>query len=904
MIVYTMTCFLIFGRGDERSRKSLYGLQVLLIIAMDFTCFLSLCLKTGDIRYLFYYAVFQVAMILFMELYPMIYERINRLIVNNVCMLTGIGLVMLTRLDFDKAVKQFIIAFVSFAIGGCIPFIMKKINRIPNIPYVYGGFSFSLLLLVYFIGRLSNGSRLAVYIFGISFQASEFVKIIFVICLAGILYNGTEIRNLIIATAVSAAHVLILALSNDLGAALILFVTFVLMVFIASGNFFYLLVGLGTGAGVSVLAYHIFRHVRVRVLAFLDPFSVIDNEGYQITQSLFAIGSGSWFGLGLFNGTPETIPYVETDFIYSAIAQEFGIVVAICLILICLSCFIMFVNISFKLSDDFYRYIAVGLGFTYVFQVFLTVGGGTRFIPLTGVTLPLVSYGGSSVMATVFTFMIIEGMYTLRESGEITYKSKAKENRINSQSKIITGLVYLFIALFSALSVYLSVYVFTHKEEFVNNPYNPRQEALSKQSLRGPIYSRNMEILASSSEKDDVEVRNYPFHNIFAHVIGYSTNGRAGIEAMANYYLINSNQPMTERIAADLAGEKYLGDGVVTTLDIGLQTAAYEAMGSYNGAAIVSDPVTGEILALVSKPDFDPGEIRDIWDDLVKDENSSILLNRATNGLYPPGSTFKIVTLYEYIKEHPDDYNDYYYNCNGELKVGDGRIICYNHDTHGNVSLKKSLALSCNSSFGNIGLLLDRKQFSKTLKDFMFNEKMPVSYILPGSITVDDELNDLDMALTAFGQGKTLMTPMHLNMITAAIANNGMVKKPYLITEVLNSRLNSVKKFESEDYRRIMSEEEAKIMTDMLKAVVENGTAKKLKNTVYSVAGKTGSAEFSDYTTSTHSWFTGFAPADDPKVCVTVILENAGASGLHAVPVAKKIFDTYFERYDNETVGQ
>lgn len=901
MIVYTMTGFIVFRLEDEHGRRSLYGLQVALIISMHFTCFLSICLKTGDIRYLFYYAGFQVAMILFMELYPMIYPKISRLIVNHVCMLTSIGLVMLTRLDFDKAVKQAVIALVSFALGGLIPFIMKKINRIPNVPYIYGGFSMFLLLLVYFVGRISNGSRLAIYVFGLSFQASEFVKIIFVICLAGILYNGTEIKNLMIATAISAAHVLALALSNDLGAALILFVTFVLMVFIATSNFFYLLVGIGTGAGVSVLAYHLFRHVQVRVQAFIDPFSVIDNEGYQITQSLFAIGSGSWFGLGLFNGTPETIPYVETDFIYSAIAQEFGIVFAICLILICLSCFIMFINISFKLSDDFYRYIAVGLGFTYIFQVFLTVGGGTRFIPLTGVTLPLVSYGGSSVMATVFTFMLIESMYTLRETGEITFKNKAKERKLKDQYRMISGLVYLFILVFAAISVYLSVYVFTHREVMINNPYNPRQEALARQSVRGPIYSRNMEILASSSLKDDTEIRNYPFHNIFSHVVGYASNGKSGIESLANYYLINTNQPLTERLAADLAGEKYLGDGVVTTLDTELQKAAYNAIGSYNGAAVVSDPRTGEILALVSKPDFDPNEIREIWDDLINDEDSSVLLNRATNGLYPPGSTFKTVTLYEYIKEHPEDYEDYSFNCNGELRLDGGKIICYNHETHGSVSLRKSIALSCNSSFGNIGLLLDRKRFSETLKNFMFNEEMPGAFgIQSSSITMDDAMSDKDMALTAFGQGKTLMTPMHLNMISSAIANGGVVMKPYMISKVLNSRLNTVKEFEKEEYRTIMTKDEADVMTEMLGAVVEIGTAKKLKNDRYTVAGKTGSAEFSDYTTSTHSWFTGFAPAEDPQICVTIILEDAGVSGLHAVPVAKKIFDTYFERYDNE----
>lgn len=900
MIVYTLTGFLVFGHRDEHSRKNLYGLQVVLLILVHFSCFLPICLKTGKLSYLFYYVAFQATMIIILEIYPMIYPKINRLIVNNMCMLISVGLVMISRLDFDEAVKQFIVVVVSFAVCGIIPWIMRKIKRIPELPYVYGGVGLFLLAIVYFLGRVSNGSRLAIFIFGLSFQASEFVKILFVLCLAGILFKGTEIKNLLIATAFAAAHVCILALSNDLGAALIFYITFVLLVFVASRNFFYLLLGLGTGAGASVLSYYLFRHVQVRVAAFIDPFSVIDNEGYQITQSLFAIGSGGWFGLGLFNGTPETIPYVETDFIFSAIAQEFGIVFAICLVLICLCCFIMFINISFKLKDDYSRYIAVGLGVTYIFQVFMTVGGGTRFIPLTGVTLPLVSYGGSSCMATVITFMIIEGLYNLREPEDVApSKNKAKERMVAVQNNILLGIMYFFVLVFTALSLYLCFYVHTHEEEMINNPYNPRQEMLAKSTVRGPVYSRDMEILASSSEKDDGEVRSYPFHNIFAHAIGYSINGRAGIEALSNYYLINSNQPMTERIAADLAGEKYLGDGVVSTLDVELQKAAYSALGSYTGAAVVSDPRTGEVLALVSKPDYDPNEIRDIWDDLVKDEESTVLLNRATNGLYPPGSTFKMITLYEYLKEHSDDYDDYRYDCKGELKAGDGKIICFNHNAHGEVDLKRSLAISCNSSFGNIGLLLNRESFKETLKTFMFDEELPLSS--KSTVTLDN-LTDLDMALTAFGQGLTLMTPMHLNMITGGIANGGVVMKPYLVSKVVNSRLNTVKEFKPSEYKKIMSKEDASLITDMLTEVVNSGTAVKLKNDRYTVAGKTGSAEFSDYTTSTHSWFTGFAPAEDPKVCVTIILENAGTSGLHAVPLAKKIFDTYFNRYDNEGV--
>ena len=165
----------------------------------------------------------------------------------------------------------------------------------------------------------------------------------------------------------------------------------------------------------SVAAYKLFRHVRVRVSAWKDPLSVIDNEGYQVCQSLFAIGTGGWFGMGLYQGMPNKIPIVEEDFIFAAVSEELGGIFAVCLIMVCASCYLMFLNIAMQIQDVFYKLIALGLGTVYGFQVVLTVGGVTKFIPSTGVTLPLVSYGGSSLLSTFILFAVIQGLYILRE---------------------------------------------------------------------------------------------------------------------------------------------------------------------------------------------------------------------------------------------------------------------------------------------------------------------------------------------------------------------------------------------------------------------------------------------------------------------------------------------------------
>lgn len=206
-------------------------------------------------------------------------------------------------------------------------------------------------------------------------------------------------------------YILILAASKDLGAALIFGVTYLIMLFIATDSFTVLLGGMIAATAGAIAAYSVFDHIQYRVLAWRDPFSYIDSSGYQIAQSLFAISSGGLFGVGLFNGNPKAIPYVEDDMIFSAICEEMGILYGIILIIICFLSFFMIMHIGIRTADRFYKLICTGLAVAYALQIFLTIGGGIKLIPLTGVTLPFVSYGGSSVMATIFVFFIVQGIY-------------------------------------------------------------------------------------------------------------------------------------------------------------------------------------------------------------------------------------------------------------------------------------------------------------------------------------------------------------------------------------------------------------------------------------------------------------------------------------------------------------
>ena len=197
----------------------------------------------------------------------------------------------------------------------------------------------------------------------------------------------------------------------------------------------------------------------------------------------------------------------------------------------------------------------------------------------------------------------------------------AGKNPKKKRNKQILAVTWLFVAVFAGMMTYTCHYAITHQQELINNSYNGRQE----------IFAAGGQVLAETqTDADGNERRVYPYDNLFAHAVGYATNGRFGVEAAANYYLINSNARLSDKVASDVAGSKYPGDSVVTTLDVGLQEVAAKSLGVYKGAIIVSEPSTGKILAMVSKPDFNPNEIDALWDGLIQDKESTVLLNRVT----------------------------------------------------------------------------------------------------------------------------------------------------------------------------------------------------------------------------------------------------------------------------------
>lgn len=421
---YTYMNFSYFRFRDGQRQHKVCGRQNAAMFLMHFLAYVILFLKSEDERMILFYLAQVVFFACYIWLYRMFYRNVSRILVNNMCMLLCVGFIILSRLSFDKAVRQFLIVAVAALVTWIIPFIIDRMWQLAKIPWVYGTLGLALLIVVWMVGNNSFGAQLSLSIAGFSFQPSEFVKISFVFFVATMFYRSTDFKTVCVTTAVAAVHVLVLVLSKDLGSALIFFITYLTMLFVATTNWAYLFGGLLGGCGASVLAYLMFSHVRTRVLAWKNPWSDIDNRGYQITQSLFAIGTGGWFGMGLYQGMPYKIPVVEKDFIFAAISEELGGIFAVCVLLICMGCFLQFMMIAAKMQAVFYKLVAFGLGMVYLVQIFLTVGGVIKFIPSTGITLPFISYGGSSVLSTFILFGVIQGLYILKKNDEENYEEK------------------------------------------------------------------------------------------------------------------------------------------------------------------------------------------------------------------------------------------------------------------------------------------------------------------------------------------------------------------------------------------------------------------------------------------------------------------------------------------------
>ena len=420
--VFTLTSFMAQRDIPDETKSNTFSLQRVLMLAIHAMAFFVICLNiltdNADLN-IWYVIGFYIAQLAYLMVMTILIPRIVHLNpgLNNVmCMFLTIGFIIQTRLSFNNSVKQFLIILAGTVIFVILCILWKHMAFLKNLTWIYCLAGMGLLLLVLVLSAVSRGAKLSLDLGPFSFQPLEFVKILFVLFVAAAFNKSNSFKNVIITAICAAVHVLIQVMCKDLGSAFILFVIYLMMLYVATRKFRYIFLGTAGFAAAAVVAYKLFSHVQVRVSAWLDPWADIEGDGYQIAQSLFAVGTGGWFGSGLFKGSPTSIPLISKDMVISAISEELGAIFAIFLILLCLCFTLMIFRVAIRIESTFYKLLAFGLGVSYAIQVFLTVGGALKFIPLTGVTLPFISSGGSSILASMIMLGIVQSLYVISES--------------------------------------------------------------------------------------------------------------------------------------------------------------------------------------------------------------------------------------------------------------------------------------------------------------------------------------------------------------------------------------------------------------------------------------------------------------------------------------------------------
>lgn len=454
----------------------------------------------------------------------------------------------------------------------------------------------------------------------------------------------------------------------------------------------------------------------------------------------------------------------------------------------------------------------------------------------------------------------------------------------NTKNKKLVFLIYTIISLFLAISLYL-VYFQLFKAYALNNDFRNARNFIDENIVkRGTIYDKNGFELAYSEKVDDSYQRINRYNYMYSSIIGYNSSkyGKSGIEASYNSDLLNINKNKDFFTKIDSLIKPDDGNDVYLTIDNDLQSYAFDSLGDLTGSVIVSDPHTGKILAMVSKPSFNINNIDEDWDWIINSENGE-LLNRPTQSHYEPGSIFKTLTSLVFLRSNIDlNYND-----TGEATINNHSVYNYNNGVYGEMDLEKALNVSANTYFYEKSKLVSNSDFRKAISDFgigkSFDFPLPIT---KSSFPFEDSLSDIDKANAAFGQGLTYVNPLDMLLVVNGIANNGIVQKPILVDKVVRSEI------EIKTKQEVLSSDVESQYANIIKAYMKS-TAEYNDYTSYinsSLAAKTGTAENGQ--DSYNTWFIGIAPVENPKYTIIITIEHQEeASGSNAAPIGTKILD-------------
>lgn len=822
--------------------------------------------------------------------------------------LSSIGIAFVTRLAPDLAVRQvaWLVLGIIFMIAVII--FMKNMDKTANYKYTLMVIGLILLLspLLPGIGNEIYGSRIWLSIGSFSFQPGEIAKIFIVLFLAGYLAQNREMLSvfthkvgpfkfpdlstllpLLIMWLLSMA---IVVFEKDLGSALIVYFVFLTMLYVASGKKFYLIVGLLTIAIGAVILFFFFSHVQVRVDTWLDPFADPTNTGYQLVQSIFSMADGGLFGVGIGSGLADNIPIVESDFIFAAIAEETGLLGAAGLLLLYLCFTIRGLVTAARAKSDVSSFIAVGLTATIVLQAFIIVGGVTRLIPLTGLTLPFVSQGGSSLLASFIAVGFLlkcgdqsTGVESEIASGTGNISAEGVLGRV-SLGKRITNTMIAFSVLFALLVANLTMIMVVQADEYKNMPINNHTLVKESKTERGTISTYDNVVLAQSVEQSDgTYKRVYPAGTLAAHVVGYASEkfGTAGIESSYNDTLKGQrNYASWTDVLNASTGNSAAGNDVKLTINSTIQKAAQDALEGFSGACVVIDPKTGAVLALASSPTYNAADIETLLQNSSNSSDSSALYNRATQALYPPGSTFKIVTLTGALENNVATESSVF-KAPGSMKIGNGDITNFNGRNYGEITLARATEVSANTVYAQLGVEMGADMLVKTAEDFGFDQDIKFDLPLAKSLMPKpEEMTEWETAWAAAGEpvgehespAGPQSTVLEMAMVGCAIANNGVIQKPYLVDSIYNAEGKCSFTASPSTLMTATNSATANRVKSVLEGVVASGTGGAAAVSGVKIAGKTGTAETGKPIDD--SWFVGIGPSENSRIVVAIVLEE------------------------------
>ena len=846
--------------------------------------------------------------------------------------LSGIGIAFVTRLKPELAVNQVVWLFVSIAAMVGTLIVVRNVDKLSMYKYSLGIAGIVLLVIPMIFGTEHGGSRLWISIGPFSFQPGELAKILIILFLAAYLSENRELLSastrsigpialpkpqmLAPVFAMWGVSLLVVIFERDLGSALLFFTFLVVMIYVATGRVSYVIVSLVLLLVGAVLCYFAFSHVRNRMQIWFDPFKHPDG-GYQIIQSLYSLADGDLVGTGIGKGLPTLIPVVESDFIFSAVGEEMGLLGGSAILLLYMIFAVRGFATAARAKSDMSAFTAVGLTTAIAFQAFLIVGGCTRLLPLTGVTLPFMSQGGSSLLAS----FVIVGLL-LRTGDEATGRESLIENNAGitlaipnpnddkvaavthgknvrgrfglntpesgvlgrvALGKRLVALITVFTIIFAVTITNLTIIQVVQAQNYKQMPSNNHTIAKSAFVQRGAIITSDGQTLAESVQQDDgTYTRVYPNGSVAAHTVGYVSTrfGATGVESRMNDALRgSSNYASWHNALYSLAGVQTPGASVVLTINYQMQRAAEAALEGYRGAVVVLDPSTGAVLAKASNPSFDLDDVASVMES--GDDTASPLVDRTTQ-LYTPGSTYKVVTLAAALDTNTAEL-DTIYSAPSSLDIG-GQLVSNDHEAeYGEVDLRTAFALSANTAFGQLGGQLGANNLVRYSNAFGYDTSLGQDFSCATSLMPNPgEMTEWETAWSACGQpvgehpspAGPQTTVMQNAVVAATIANRGVAMNPYVVDHVLSPEGSTVASTNPKSLGQAISVHTAEEVGSAMLEVVSSGTGTSAQVDGYLIAGKTGTAQVGK--DSINSLFMGYAPYDNPTLAISVCIEGNG----------------------------